>query len=250
MSKKTTAKNKSEKPYRSELVELETAKIVKADWNYKEDGTPEQISKLRESINKDRSAGVIPVRELDDGTFEAIDGNHRFDAIMLEPAWETVYVENFGKISLAEAITIANRRNYQWFEDDVLKLSTLFKESVLPEFKIEDLATFMPQSEEELKELLKLTEFNWDALPAKQKADKEKGDKLQIEMTEKLLRVWNEWTVHAKEEYNCNTAEEAFFYAVRMALAESKGVPVELDEPEEGVADADALDGKTEAVAG
>ncbi len=210
---------KKKKPYRSTLVELATSKIVKADWNYKEDGTPEQIKKLRASIDRDQSAGVIPVRELGDGIFEAIDGNHRFDAIMLEPAWDTVFVENFGKITMAEAITIANRRNYQWFQDDTLKLSALFKNTVLPEMKAVELAEFMPQTEEAINEIAKLTDFDWDALPDKSGGNRgEKAQKLTIEMSDKMLEVWNTWSITAKEQYNCSTSEESFFYAVKMAL--------------------------------
>jgi len=50
--------------------------LVKAEWNYKTDGTEEQINKLIKSIKYDDSAGILAVRKLND-KYEVIDGNHR-----------------------------------------------------------------------------------------------------------------------------------------------------------------------------
>ena len=40
--------------------------LVKAEWNYKTDGTEEQINKLIKSIKYDDSAGILAVRKLND----------------------------------------------------------------------------------------------------------------------------------------------------------------------------------------
>ena len=113
----------------TQLVEMNESDLVKADWNYKTDGTEEQIEKLMASIGVDKSVGVLAVREKGK-KFEVIDGNHRLEAIK-RLGWKKVPCENFGDISKAKAITIARRRNHKWFEDDVLAYAKLFKEDVL-----------------------------------------------------------------------------------------------------------------------
>jgi len=144
----------------TQLVELDIKDLVKADWNYKSDATPELLDKLCQSISRDKSAGVLAVRELEGNKFEVIDGNHRYEAVF-ELAWEKVPCENFGDISLAQAVTIARRRNHQWFEDDLFAYGELFREIVLPEYGIEELASFMPETQEEMKNLENMLDFDW-----------------------------------------------------------------------------------------
>lgn len=141
-------------------------RIRKADWNYKFDGTREDIERLARSIQRDRSAGVIAVREVpapegleDDGEkwFEAIDGNHRLDAIDIV-GWEVVTSENFGPIPLSEAVLISKRRNAQWFVDDNVQLSRLMKHEVLPEVSLDEMVEFMPETKRELEGLIALAD--------------------------------------------------------------------------------------------
>ena len=138
--------------------------VIQADWNYKESGSDEDIDKLIASINRDGSAGVLAVREIEiDGKsfFEAIDGNHRHEALK-RMGRKKVVVENFGPISLAESVTIARRRNHKWFDDDIVKLSKLLSEVVLPEIPMDELIGFMPDTQSELENMLKLSAFSWD----------------------------------------------------------------------------------------
>lgn len=141
---------------------MPTSTLRKADWNYKLDGTEEDIQKLMRSIRRDKSAGVLAVRELDDGTFEVMDGNHRLEAIRrLE--WDEVKVENFGPISQAEAVLIARRRNHNWFKDDAIQLSTLMRDVVVPEISIDEMETFVPESREEIQAMIDMAStFTFD----------------------------------------------------------------------------------------
>jgi len=145
---------------KTQLVEMDIGDLIPADWNYKSDGTPEQIEKLCNSIKEDDSAGVVAVRELGD-KFEVIDGNHRLQAVQLLK-WKKVPCENFGSITKAKAVTIARRRNHKWFEDDLIAYAELFKNEVLEEFTIDQLETFMPDSRQEMEGLEKLLDFDWD----------------------------------------------------------------------------------------
>lgn len=143
---------------------LPVAKIKAAEWNYKQRGTVAAREKLKRSIMRDKTAGVIAVRDLGGGFFEAVDGNHRLEAIQ-DLGWEEVACENFGQITLAAAVTIASRRNHEWFIDKSGALDGLLREVVLPEIKLSELAEFMPQSHEELERLLEPDVVGDDEIP-------------------------------------------------------------------------------------
>lgn len=143
---------------------IKIGNLIKADWNYKSEGTQDMIEKLARSIEEDKSAGIPAVRELNGtraGKYEIIDGNHRLDALLLL-GWKEVQCENFGKISKAKAILISKRRNTQWFKDNLLKSAELFTNDVLPEIPLDQICKFMPESKESLEYLKELMSFNWN----------------------------------------------------------------------------------------
>lgn len=205
---------------KTKIIEVKVAKLKKADWNYKSNGTPEQISKLAASIKQDGSAGVLAVRELKGNTLEVIDGNHRVDAL-IEAKWDSVAVENFGKISKAQAILIARRRNHVWFEDDLVKFATLFKNDVLSEFSITDLAAFMPNSQEELEALSKLVDFDWDNLSRGEGAAKNQKDNpllIQLLLDERTAQLWQKWVEYCFGKLKLTTHADAFTKSVEAAV--------------------------------
>tara|TARA_R100000458_G_scaffold11194_2_gene8944 strand:+ start:3844 stop:4371 length:528 start_codon:yes stop_codon:yes gene_type:complete len=161
---------------KTQLVEMDIEDLIPADWNYKSDGTPEQIEKLCNSIKEDDSAGVVAVRELD-GKFEVIDGNHRLQALK-QLKWKKIPCENFGSISKGKAVTIARRRNHKWFEDDLLAYAELFKEEVLQEYDIDQLETFMPETKDEMLNLENILEFDWDQYNLDEKGSEPKDPKM------------------------------------------------------------------------
>lgn len=205
----------------TQIVEIDVGDLIKADWNYKSEGTPEQIAKLAESIKHDRSAGVLAVREIVvDGKikFEVIDGNHRLDAVKLA-VWKKVPCENFGQISKARAITIARRRNHKWFEDDILKFAELFKNDVLSEFNLDELAKFMPDSREEMENLSKLLEFDWSQF----NGDGEDGEhpnlkEIKFWVPEETYNIWVKWKERVKKIPGYDSDGKAFEFAVIEAL--------------------------------
>lgn len=144
------------------LITATPDKVVKAVWNYKNDGTEEEIQKLMASVEYDMSAGVLAAREIEkDGemVYEVMDGNHRLEAL-LRLGWKKIPLENFGPISKAKAVTIARRRNHSWFDDDLLKLSDLMAD-VVQEIEMDELTTFMPESEQDLENLVNFGQFDW-----------------------------------------------------------------------------------------
>jgi len=105
---------------------------------------------------------VIAVRHLGKGIYEVIDGNHRLEALQ-ELEWETATVENFGKVSTADAALISRRRNTIWFESNDVIFGQLLVDEVLKEYSLEDIAPFMEEELGDLQALVDIhnTDFRW-----------------------------------------------------------------------------------------
>ena len=199
----------------TQLAQINMEDLIKADWNYKTDGSEKQISKLMNSIDEDKSIGVLAVREIEKEKFEVIDGNHRLEAIK-RLGWEKVPCENFGTISKAKAITIARRRNHKWFEDDVLKYAELFSKDVLSEFSIDDLEAFMPDTREEMENQQKLLDFNWDDFDGDFKYDEDLKT-ISIKVPDSVYKEWIKWKDKIKDVNGYETDSKAFEYAIAEA---------------------------------
>lgn len=64
------------------VIELRVEQLQAAHWNYKiGKASDEKRERFRNFIKQDSSAGVLAVRELEDGSYEVIDGNHRLEEI-------------------------------------------------------------------------------------------------------------------------------------------------------------------------
>ena len=202
---------------KTQLVEINIKDLIKADWNYKTDGTEEQIDKLIASIKVDNSVGVLAVREIDKDKFEVIDGNHRLEAL-IRMKWKKVPCENFGDISKAKAITIARRRNHKWFDDDIMAYAKLFKDDVLSEFTIDELGEFMPDSKEEMENLEKILEFDWDTYNEDPTYDEDDLKTIKVVVPQETFDMWIQWKEKVKETGDYETDGKAFEFAIAEAL--------------------------------
>ena len=140
-------------------VDVEINRLVKADWNYKE-GDEETARKLTNNIKRNGQVESIIIRELDTGFYEVVNGNHRLDSF-LELDIKTVHCYNMGRIGLAQAERLAIETNETSFPADQIKLSKLIKD-IGQEFDVGELAETMPWSLEELDNMEKLVDFDWD----------------------------------------------------------------------------------------
>ena len=202
---------------KTQLAEIDVKDLTKAKWNYKTDGTEEQIEKLMKSIQVDESVGVLAVREKDK-KFEVIDGNHRLEAVT-RLGWKKIPCENFGDISKAKAITIARRRNHKWFEDDILSYAEIFKEDVLSEYTIDELEEFMPDSKEEMENLEKMLDFDWNSFEDKALYDEDENLKsIKVVVPEETYNMWLKWKERVKSLGDYETDGKAFEYAIIEAL--------------------------------
>ena len=197
----------------TQLAQINMEDLIKADWNYKTDGSEKQISKLMNSIDEDKSIGVLAVREIEKEKFEVIDGNHRLEAIK-RLGWEKVPCENFGTISKAKAITIARRRNHKWFEDDILSYAELFTNDVLSEYSIEELEKFMPETKKELEDLEKLVDFDWSDFDGEFKYDEENLKTIKVVVPDETYNMWLAWKEKIKDVDGYETDSKAFEYAI------------------------------------
>lgn len=141
-------------------VKVGVDKLVKANWNYKEDND-ELKEKLKENIKRNGQIENIIVRELDTGFLEIVNGNHRYDA-MVELGIKEVVVYNLGKISVEQAIRTAIETNETKFENNWIKYSDLIKE-ISNVYGIEDLERTLPHSAYEINKFIASSNFDWNS---------------------------------------------------------------------------------------
>lgn len=130
------------------FADIKTCLLKKADWNYKRDDEYLK-SKLISNFEKNGQIENIIVRDLLDGTYEIVNGNHRYD-VMVELSIDECHVYNLGVISKEHAMRIAIETNETRFATDHEKLSMTI-DALLNEYDISDLSETLPWSEEEIE---------------------------------------------------------------------------------------------------
>jgi len=134
-------------------------RLVKADWNYKVNN--EELSKkLTENIKRNGQIENIIVRDMADGKFEIVNGNHRLDTL-IELGYKDVYCYNLGDISETQAKRIAIETNETRFDSDYKSLSAIVKELV-DDFDINELLETLPYMQHEIDVMLNLDDKDND----------------------------------------------------------------------------------------
>lgn len=131
-----------------EYKDIKVNKLKKAIWNYKLNDS-ELAQKLKENIRQNGQIENLIVRDLGDGTFEVVNGNHRYDTLV-ELGIKDAMCCNLGVISDARAKKLAIITNETKFPVDATKLAMLIKE-ISDEVLLEDLVSTMPFSLDELE---------------------------------------------------------------------------------------------------
>lgn len=137
-------------------------KLVKADWNYKDDDHT-KAAKLAANVKRNGQIENLMIRELPTGFFEVVNGNHRLD-VFQELSMKKAVCYNFGRITDAQARRIAIETNETRFRTNNIKLAEIIKEigmGDLAEFSLAELAETMPFTGDELKSFIDLVEFDW-----------------------------------------------------------------------------------------
>ena len=124
-----------------EFREIELSLLKPAPWNYKDDddGFDE---KLRANLERNDCVQNLIVRELGDGSYEVVNGNHRLK-LLLDMGQERVMCYDCGAIIELAAKKLAIETNETRFKSDPKRMVQLV-DIILSEFQIEDFQSTMP----------------------------------------------------------------------------------------------------------
>ncbi len=155
--------------------------LVKADWNYKEEDVI-MSNKLRENLKRNGQIETIHLRKLETGYYEVVNGNHRYDEMVILGR-KTIIAYDNGVISKEEAIRRCLETNETKFESNQIKLAGLIKE-LSQQFDLTDLVQSMPFSEEEINNYAAMTDFNWEQYGGSRPNEEEKPKHFTIKIHE------------------------------------------------------------------
>lgn len=199
---------------------IDTDKLVKADWNYKEEN--EQLTeKLVANIKRNGQIENILVRQLDTGFFEVVNGNHRVDALKIIGATK-VMCYDLGTITAQQAYRIAIETNETKFTTDTVKLAGLIAE-VANGSDIEELLKTMPYNKQEMENFLGMASFDWNQFE-QSKVDPEVGGedggkRIIFQLSDELAEAWQQWKTRcAKLSPELQLDEDVLTAALRAAL--------------------------------
>lgn len=130
---------------------IQISNLELALWNYKEDDAKLQ-AKLVKNIESNGQVENIVVREIGEGKYEVVNGNHRLKAFR-EIGLSYVMAYNLGRISDEKAKRIAIELNETRFGIDAEKHKSLLA-SLFDEFDASDLLGTLPYDEADLESFL------------------------------------------------------------------------------------------------
>lgn len=128
-------------------------------WNTNRVG-PENMAKLKRSIEDLGFASAVVCRELPDGTLQILGGHHRVEAAV-ELGLKEVPVLNLGPMDDAKAKKIGLVDNSRYGTDDTISLAKLYEEIGASD---EELATFLPFTEADFDTVRRTIDIDLDGL--------------------------------------------------------------------------------------
>jgi hypothetical protein len=137
-------------------IEIPIAQLIKADWNYKDDDL-EKAQVLKRQIIKNGQLENLIVREMGNGIFEVINGNHRLDTFR-ELGYKAAVCFNHGQISKAQAVRLAVETNETTFQADEMKLARAIQNL---KTTFDDIEQTMPFSQERFEAMERSVNANW-----------------------------------------------------------------------------------------
>lgn len=201
------------------FVDIEISKLIKADWNYKEENE-KLTEKLLENMKRNGQIENILIRELDTGFYEVVNGNHRLDVMKILKL-KKVHAYNFGKIKLPQAQRIALETNETKFESDSIKMAELIT-SLTKEFPADDLVETMPYTMDEIINMGELVDFNFDEFENKEEVDtfgdKDFTQEIKLKVSHETYKRWEELQSKMEDVLGYKNESKVFEFAVIEAL--------------------------------
>lgn len=187
MAKKSVKKTEAEAAPKG-WVWIDLPRLIKATWNYKLDDEKKRM-KLAANIRRNGQLENIIIRDVGEGQYEVVNGNHRLD-VFHDIGSKQVMCYNLGIISEAAAQRIAVETNETRFPSDDTSLATVMA-NILQEFGADDLLATMPFDQRDLDEFMELTKYEWPEPDEKKKSDTpETGEEEVID-----VRAGDKWAL-------------------------------------------------------
>lgn len=199
--------------------DIDINKLVKADWNYKEENE-KLTEKLLENMKRNGQIENILIRELDTGFYEVVNGNHRLDVMKILKI-KKVHSYNFGKIKLPQAQRIALETNETKFESDSIKMAELIT-SLTKEFPADDLVQTMPYTMDEISNMGELVDFDFNEFETKEEVDTFGDNKftneIKIKVSHETFKRWEELQSKMLDLLGYENESKVFEFAIIEAL--------------------------------
>jgi hypothetical protein len=92
-------------------------------------------------------------------------------------------------------------------------------------FDLSDLAATMPYTDQQLADMSKLLDFDWNDYPAQARPESDRassepegGKSIELTVPEETYNVWEKWLNRCREILGYEKPEEAFEFAIVQAL--------------------------------
>ena len=130
----------------AQFLELKPSQLRKNPWNTNK-VTPENERKIRASLKRNGVFKPIIVREIEEGVYEIIGGQHRWEQA-IELGLDKLPVFNLGCIDDKRAKEISLADNARYGTDDTIELAELLKT-----LDTDELKDFLPYGESDINEI-------------------------------------------------------------------------------------------------
>jgi len=130
----------------AQFLELKPSQLRKNSWNTNK-VTPENERKIRASLKRNGVFKPIIVREIEEGVYEILGGQHRWEQA-IELGLDKLPVFNLGCIDDKRAKEISLADNARYGTDDAIELAELLKSLDTNELK-----DFLPYGESDINEI-------------------------------------------------------------------------------------------------
>lgn len=200
------------------FIQIDIAKLVKADWNYKEEDA-EMSAKLEENLKKNGQIENIIIADNGDGTFEVVNGNHRLD-LFLKLGINEPMCCNLGTIPIEERKRIAVETNETKFQNNTVRLSELLIE-ISQKYPQEDLEASLPFKKAELEALLNIGNFDFNQYQSGEDETfnaNEEYIEVKFKVAKSVYENWQQLIKKLSSSIPNITESRAFEFAVTEAI--------------------------------